>query len=394
MDMAEPPPDLIANLVDNFLGRFADSGYFFIEPFRFRQSALLPLPFGHRDRPSPALLSAVYLWGTVLSQITPHAPYTADAFLLYALQNIPHDLAGSGVNPQLVLDTIQAEVLLSFYYLHMALPVQGRYHSAHTPYPRFALGAPLLPPPVNAVDETLRINAFWAVVILNNYWVGAEGSPSAIPFGIPIDTPWPGSSSAGATITKFLNGNDPYGSSPVALLAKASILLERIIASAARTVGSPDPAAFASLDHRLHLFQAALPPLPGPQTLVLARALVELAIVRLHAPHARTADPARTNALAAAGRVVASLGATNLLDGAHKTDPMFGPVYATVARVYMDEIAALTSQPRAQPQALRDLEARLGSVMNGLASLAAYSPIIDRCFVDMRATYAGMTGSG
>ncbi|KAJ7458938.1 hypothetical protein FB451DRAFT_576758, partial [Mycena latifolia] len=275
LHMAEPPLDLIATLVDNFLRRFTDSGYFFVDPVRFRASALLPSYFGHRDRPSPSLLSAVYLWGSALSHITPHSPYTPDAFLLCVLQNLRQDLTGIGSHSQLVLEIIQAEVLLSFYYLHTALPVQGRYHASvaaslalsanlhlirsphqNTPYPPFALGSPLLPRPQTAIDEAVRINAFWAVVLINNYWVGAEGSPSAIPYGIPIDTPWPGSSQGGATITKFLNGSDADGSSPVALLAKASILLERIIDFSTRAIGPPDPAALAALDRRLHTFQA------------------------------------------------------------------------------------------------------------------------------------------
>ncbi|KAJ7667267.1 hypothetical protein B0H17DRAFT_1336141 [Mycena rosella] len=404
IDMQEPPPALIANLVDTFVGRFADSGYFFIDPLQFRGSALLPLPFGHRDRPSAALLSAVYLWGSVLSHVTPRAPYTAAAFLPCVLHNIPQDLAVIDGNPQLVLEIIQAEVLLSLYYLHTACPAQGRYHSSvaasialsadlqlirspqqSAAYPPFALRAPLLPRPGNAADEAVRINAFWAVVITNNFWVGAEGSPAAIPYGIAIDTPWPGSPSGGATISKFLNGNDGNGSSPVALLAKASILLERIIAFSTRAVGPPDPTALASLDRRLHTFQATLPSLPGSQTLVLIHALVDVSIVRLHAPYVRSTDSARAKCLAAASRVVTGLGAMNIVHGAQKTDPMFGPVYSAVASVYMNEIAAGGLQ-------VRDLEAGLGSLMSTMASLAVYSPIIDRCFTDMRAVYSGMAG--
>ncbi|KAJ6528258.1 Zn(2)-Cys(6) binuclear cluster domain-containing protein, partial [Mycena vulgaris] len=330
MDMPEPPPTLISNLVDSFLATFADGGYFFMDPFRFRASALLPLPFGHRDRPSPSLLSAVYLWGSVLSHVSPHDPYTPDAFLLCVLQNISQDLSGIGGNPQLALDTIQAEVLLSFYYLHTACPVQGRYHASvaasiaigadlhlirspqqQTRFPPFVLSSPILPRPVNAAEEGVRINAFWAVVIINNYWVGAEGSPCAIPYGISLDTPWPGSPAGGGTVTKFLNGNDTNGSSLVALLAKASILLERIISFSDRNLGPPDPTALTSLDRRLYTFQTTLPRLPGTQTLVLTHALVDLAILRLHAPYARGGAPARAKCIAAASRVVAGLGATN-----------------------------------------------------------------------------------
>ncbi|KAJ6607865.1 hypothetical protein B0H10DRAFT_539579 [Mycena sp. CBHHK59/15] len=122
----EPPPDLISNLVDIFLNRFTNSGYFCLDPRKFRKRALLPLPFGHLERPSPALLSAVYLWGCVLSPITLQHPYTEEAFLICVLQNIPQDLAAFSLNLRLVIETIQAEVLLSYYYLHTARPIQGR----------------------------------------------------------------------------------------------------------------------------------------------------------------------------------------------------------------------------------------------------------------------------
>ncbi|KAJ7935833.1 hypothetical protein B0H13DRAFT_2261938, partial [Mycena leptocephala] len=395
IDMLEPPSDIIAGLVDVFLERFTNSGYFFLDPARFQHSALLPLPFGHRNRPSPALLSAVYLWGCVLSHVTPSDPYTPDAFLHWW-------------KSQFVLETIQAEVLLSFYYLHAACPVQGRYHASvaasismganlhlvcsphhHAPYPPFTLES-TLPPPRNAAEEA---DAFWAVVVINSFWVGAEGSPSPIPYGITIDSPWPSSSHGGATITKFLNGNDEYGSSAVALLTKASILLERIIAFSARTVGVwslPDRAT------RPHVPCVPRPPpphlpggapaLPGAQTLVLTHALVDLAIVRLHAPYTRTSDAARGKCLAAAARVVGGVSAVSILDGARNTDPMLGPIYAGVASVYIDEIIALTHggrSPRTQAHA-RELETRLGSLMGAMASLAAYSPLIEHCFVAMR----------
>lgn len=48
-----------------------------------------------------------------------------------------------------------------------------------------------LPAALDAIDEVERINGFWTVLIVNNYWVIARGSPSAISYDIPIDTPWP-----------------------------------------------------------------------------------------------------------------------------------------------------------------------------------------------------------
>ncbi|KAF7359802.1 hypothetical protein MVEN_00705400 [Mycena venus] len=416
-NMPEPPSDLVASLVDGFLERFANSGYFFFNPSQFRQSALLPLPFGHRDRPSPALLSAAYLWGSVLSHIS-HAPYTPDAFLTCVLQNIPQDLMGIVGNPQLVLDTIQAEVLLSFYYLHTARSVQGRYHASaacsialganlhlvrspqhHAPFPPFTLqtSLPLLQ---NAAEEATRVDAFWAVVIINNLWAGAEGSPSPVPYAINIDSPWPSSSRGGATITKFLNGNDEHGSSAVARLAKAhpsssSALSPSQHAQSENPTPPPSPRSTSACTPS----RPPSLPLPGAaHILVLTHALVDLAIVRLHAPYTRTSESARAKCLAAAARVVVGVGAVNILDGARNTDPMLGSVYAGVASIYINEIMALrqhggSRSPRAQAQA-RELETRLGTLMSAMASLAAYSPLIERCFVDMRTAYAAMSVSG
>lgn len=195
-----------------FLERFVNSGYFFLRPSQFRQSALLLLPFGHQDRPSPALLTAVYLWGSVLCGVTPNDTYTPDSFLACVLQNIPQDLARMDGNPQLVVETIQAEVLLSLYFLHIADPVRGRYHASaaasiafganlhlirspqhHPIYPPFTLHAPP-PPEQNTAEESIRIGAFWAAIIVNNLWAGVAGSPSPIPYTINVDSPWPSSS--------------------------------------------------------------------------------------------------------------------------------------------------------------------------------------------------------
>ncbi|KAJ7156543.1 hypothetical protein C8R43DRAFT_1125738 [Mycena crocata] len=416
----EPPAQVIANFVDLFLERFAHSGYFFLDPTRFRRSALLPL--GHSDRPSPVLLSAVYMWGSVLSHLAP------DVFLSSALRNLHQNSTGSDSSS--ILEIIQTEILISFYYLHAASPIQGRCHAAvaaslalganlhlirspqhPAPCPPFALAGPVFRPPETAADESERIDAFWAVFITNSFWVGAVGTHSAIPYGIPVHTPWSSSSQAGDTITAFLNGNDAHGSSSTALLAKASLLLERIIAFAARTVGPPDPTALASLDRRLHSFQAILPRLPAPYPLVLVHALVDLAIVRLHAPYTRTSEAVRAQCLSAAARIVLGIGAVNVLDGAGAADPILGPVYACVARVYMNELEELARQGGSRNQLrLRELEVSLGTVMGALASLAAYSPLIgkpstfpavrknlqfklDRCFVEMRTAYNAISGS-
>jgi hypothetical protein len=111
--------------------------------------------------------------------------------------------------------------------------------------------------------------------------------------------------------------------------------------------------------------------------LLLTHALVDLAIMRLHASYMRTSDSARSKCLTAAARIVVGVGAVSNPDGARNTDPMFGPIFASVASVYMDELLALAphSGRRAQVEA-REIEMRLGRLMSAMASLAAYSPLI------------------
>ncbi|KAJ6596329.1 hypothetical protein DFH09DRAFT_1357420 [Mycena vulgaris] len=391
IDMVEPPLELIVTLVDTFLGSFLSSGTFFLDPVRFRQSALLPLPFGDQHRPSPALLSAVYLWGSILTGPS-QSPYTPDAFLL------------------LLLETVQAEVLLSLFYLYAAHPVQGRYHCAaatslalgahlhlvrspqqhNEQYPPFPMGTSLMPGTVDSAEETEGINAFWGVVILNNYWVATDGSPSFIPYDANIHTPWPFHSEGGATITKFLNGNDAVGSSLVALLAKASILLERIIAFCNRTVEPADKVVFSSLETRLLNFQASLPLVGGAHTLMLTHAFTDLAIIRLHAPYVRISETSRYMALTAAARIAKNREGLNLTPGTSAVEPIFGAIYATIGKFYMSEM--IFSQPdsvggRGQDEYLQ-LEMRFNDLMTTMASLAPYSPIFDVCVGQLRQAHA------
>ncbi|KAJ6564002.1 hypothetical protein B0H19DRAFT_1258520 [Mycena capillaripes] len=272
----------------------------------------------------------------------------------------------------IILDTIQTEILLSLYYLHTALPVQGRYHAAaaaslalvtelhqqHNPNEQdtFALGDQVLPPTANALEIAERVDAFWSVVIINNYWAVAQGSPSA----------------ASATITNFLSSKEEDGYSPVALLAKASILLERIIAVRERTSGL-DSTTLNPLDARLHTFQSALPPLPGSRALFLTHALTDLAIIRLHAPHTHSLPTAREKALTAAARITINLEGMKVLSN---VDPILGPVCMNVCMFYTDELAALRSgfhTPAAREE-YSDIEQRFHAVMRAMEQFTHGSP--------------------
>ncbi|KAJ7097331.1 hypothetical protein C8R44DRAFT_812008 [Mycena epipterygia] len=326
----EPPVEMLCKLLETFLDGFTNSGYFFLQPLNFFSSAILPLPFGHVDRPSPSLLSVVYLWGAVLSTGTPTDVYSEDVVLLSALKNLPADIRGFSIHPKLVFDTIQAE---------------GRYHAAgaaslalsaglhtvsageyHEPYLDIPLAEDLLTPQFDQAHEMERFEAFWSVMMLNNCWLAAYGCPSAIPPELAIDIPWPSGTQAGATIARFFNGDDQDGYSLIALVTKASILLER------------------------------------------------LAIIRLHGRRARTSQTSRYKCLATAGRVVSNTEAFNFSEPGHRVHPMLGPLFANVWTVYTDELSALTRA------IYNEIQERLGSLMNAMVLLAGR----ERCLESTR----------
>ncbi|KAF8178197.1 hypothetical protein K438DRAFT_1769704 [Mycena galopus ATCC 62051] len=356
-------------LWDIFLARFAERGYFFLDPVQFRKSALLPLPFGDQNRPSPALLSAVYLWGSVLFDNPLVYPYTPDAFLTVTI----------GVGSNVILETLQAEILLSLYFMRRADPVQGRYHCVaatsiaygagllsplqHNPYPTFpTLRTMLLPNPSSSFNE-----AVGTLVILSNCWVAADGAPS---FNIhePQD--------AGVTsIQRFLQDAEISGfGTSAALLAKAGLLLGHII-SFVHAI-PPDLTVFASLERQLLVFRGKLPPLPGDQNLILTHVLADVGILRLHAPYSSIWEDSRLHALHACGRIldgIEGLGALNV----HHVDPVLGPIYWTIASFYMSQITSATqSSPESNfPNNVPNPQAELDKLMNSLAWLAPHSPI-------------------
>ncbi|KAJ7149308.1 hypothetical protein C8R43DRAFT_1193091 [Mycena crocata] len=412
LGIQEPPESLAAELIEMFLSKFSHSGYFFLDSRTFSHSALLAPPIGHPDRPSPTLLNVIYLWGCVLSPIAPNDPYAEENFLNSALRGLPLDLATFVLTPQLVVETIQAEVLLSCYYLHSARLVEGRHHSAaavtlaleaglhmlgpttrprHEHYPSFPLVQTLLLPPASNQEATERVNAFWAVWILNNYWIAAMGCPSAIPSNIHIDTPWPDAIGGGATISNFLSGNSQDGLSPVALLAKASTMLERIIAFSSPTSGPPDPSTFNSWVKRLQTFQSSLPPLPGSKTLVVTHALTDLAILRLHAPYSQTSETLRTTSIRAAARIVSNLTAVSSDDAIYKINPILGTLCGTVCSFYMSELAVLCNDSRRLGQ-YQEIDTELRRVIAIMSSVAPSSPVTQHCLASIGQTCGMVAG--
>ncbi|KAJ6548743.1 hypothetical protein B0H19DRAFT_1074564 [Mycena capillaripes] len=397
----EPPPKLLAQFLDIFLERFTDTGYFFLNGQKLQTSARLTLPF---ERLSASLLNSVCLWACVLATTISNDPYTEEAFLSRALQNIVQDIADLSQNRQRVIEIIQAEVLLSYYYLHCGQPTEGRYHSAtavclalnagfhqlgstqlQEPYPPFPLTETPLPPPADNGEATERASAFWGAWILNNYWVAVNGSPSAVPGGVTVEIPWPGSVETGATISRFLSGNEQTSFSPIALLAKASTLLERIVTFTSLRPGPPDLAVFTSFARRLQVFQSNLPPFPDGKMLLVASILTDIAILRLHAQYSRTSEANRTASLAAVARIVSNLSGVSVQE---EIQPIIGALSGTVWSFYMNEL--LLSEGTHQ---YRELEVQLRKMMDIMSALAVTSPVTQHSLSIARQAYDSLSPS-
>ncbi|KAJ7656227.1 hypothetical protein B0H17DRAFT_1265230 [Mycena rosella] len=348
---SEPPTDMIQQLVDYFLAYSSEFG-FFLNPARFRQSALLPFPAGHQSRPSPALLSTVYLWGLRLSN-QPNLLAQESAFLTRAVH-----LTGQGLSdthPQRVMHTLQAEILLAYFFFASGRALEGKYHTAaaislslssslHLIRSETHSSPGILPPARDATEEGERIHAWWTVMILDKCWaVGLSEEPGfahrdnlAI-----VDTPWPlevddypkgnlpPSTRFSHTIQNFVSGTPTSDTamSTLAMLAKASFLWQR--ADELARTWKPEMAveqvsgfrrSFTRLDALIDAFRDALVPpnriaQPTPamtRALVVAHSIAHAAAVRLHSIFARTDALAKRKRLAAARSVLGIIAAVPL----------------------------------------------------------------------------------
>ncbi|KAJ7196832.1 hypothetical protein GGX14DRAFT_672053 [Mycena pura] len=357
---------MLRMLLDHFLPHASQFG-FFLHVDRFRASAHLQLPLGHPDRPSPALLCAVYLWGIHLSQSDPLISYET-VFIRRAQQHLATEMSDS-VHPGHRMHTIQAHILLSVYFLRNRQFLKAQFHtngavtlalgyrlhkirSAHPAHPAppllpvlgaSAMAGPSLDPPRDDVEEGERIRGFWAVVCHQNSLAmtarmvsdsfGILDSP-----GLSIDTPWP------LDITEYERGVLPRG-------ARSSDTVQNFIAH-----GAPGPAPRSA---RIAQFSVCLSPLSAyyergadARTFALAHALVGAARIQLHNTGADAG--ASAGAVGAARAIIGVFG----LGDAHGPDflcagPAAGTLLLLACQVVLREIART-----------RCFRASLGSALN------------------------------
>ncbi|KAJ7186479.1 hypothetical protein C8R46DRAFT_880094 [Mycena filopes] len=323
----EPPFETIQRLITTFLAYSSEFG-FFLNGARFRHSALLRQPMGHYARPTPAVLSAVYLCALRLSRdANPHLTAQEPAFLSRALKFTAEGL--SSPHPQKILHNLQAHVLLAYYFFACGRFLEGKYHTAAAVSLGLSSGihwvrstsptlqpseSPMLPPARDAAEEGERIHACWVLVVLDRVWAVAQDEDANLDHeqqNIAVDTPWPlemddyanGLFSPTArysnTLLKFVNNvpTSDTGMSTLAMLSKAAILWQRT--SSLTRLWKPDMTqnqwadfhrSLAALDSRIDAFRAALIPPnriahPTPamtRALVVAHSIAHTATIQLY----------------------------------------------------------------------------------------------------------------
>ncbi|KAL0959694.1 hypothetical protein HGRIS_011389 [Hohenbuehelia grisea] len=347
----EPAHHEISTLLDSFLGHAREFG-FFLNIQRFHATAYLQLPLGHHARPAAALLSTAYLIGAATSRSN-SLRARERVFLMDALRRVEE--APTSRHPQSVLHGLQAQVLLANYFFQNGRFLEGRRHAAAAFGMAMSLGLHRSQPvssfvnpefssligndlgaSIDSESEREHVNAFWASYCINNYWTAALGSPitpgahtvidqadirwpTELPHEQTAVAPAPSSSSA-FTIRRFLDGfgsNQQGATSPVALVAKASILFER----SAWTAGQYRSGQHnrQALDHAFSLLdglienlkthivsvdqalQSSTPPLP---IVVLTHTLAHAAMIQLHSPFTAANAPSHGKSLTAAEFIV------------------------------------------------------------------------------------------
>ncbi|RDB15988.1 hypothetical protein Hypma_003531 [Hypsizygus marmoreus] len=422
----EPSPEQRQIILNTFLFNGHQFG-FFLNVDRFLQSLVLSRPMGDYTRPTPGLLSAAYLWASHLAGI----PQEETLLLNNTLRHVARDPSSS--HPQRTVNSIQAEVLLSYYFLKDGKMLQGSYHAdaalsltlaAGLHRIRSPTGHSVLPYPIDAIEEGERIDAFWTVLRLNNYWTAIQESHSTLHEfrNAAVDTPWPMEAPehesyilpvySSATLREFLEGTSAAGVSDKALHTKAAILLERATSlhtsdesSSGRSSAFPSPGSqaewilqsdsFVRLDFLINTFASSLPLVDRLFTSsskrdiqVVTQLLVQAAIIKLHMPFVGEFQESRQKVVFAA-RVVAHITMSFITTDTARlyVDPIIGIVWALASEALMMQIIQGNNGDFA------DLEASLEIILNQLTRFSESNELFRSLLIRYQKLYISRSSS-
>lgn len=414
----EPSLPALQTSIDTFIPHAQQFG-FFLHISTFRQSALLAFPLGHPSRPTPGLLHAVHLMGVHFSQ--PESQQGQEsALLMKAVQHVSTDLLGA--HPNKVIQTLQAQILLAYYFFRVAAILEAKVHTSAAV--SLALGSGLhrirsssisapstiaiiqdqpyaLPPPASGLQEAERISAFWSVLMLHKFVTVSLENPANVcgaleAPGMQIDTPWPVNLDTfeegmfspefqtESTVRTFLNGylGDIGGScSSLEMAAKAAILFHRSAHVSGQWKPNLEPreraayeAAARSMNMLIDLFRKQLPPVPEFNTQdpdlrmnILTHALIDAAAIKLHWLFAYAWSTSRQICLAAAKNLVSYK--LNLQELGH-FNPIMGNLWMTACHVFIDEISRVRHNKELYPGVEDEL---MDSYRNGLNVMSLFA---------------------
>ncbi|KAF7360101.1 Zn(2)-C6 fungal-type domain-containing protein [Mycena venus] len=393
-----PSVDLFRTLLNGFLRHASQIG-FFLSPKMFDSLSEGVSP---GQIASPALLDAINLWGAHLSRSD---TFPVSNLLSSALRSVASNLSNDR-RPSIILQTIQAEMLLAQYFFRQARILEGKYHATAAVSLALSSGfhkirsgdarnlvRPTIDSPPSAatpLEEGERINAFWTVLTLNNTWLAADGSPRDVSYAV-VDTPWPLDIHtylrdsrllplhSSATIETFLSNLPDHGISRIALHAKAAIVFEQASRLAARfteRVALRNPNTFTTeigkLDGVIETLKQMLPPLEpdsGSQSLLLViHSLVQVATIQLHNPFCLRHDLSRSRTVTAAMAIVELVGQTNLDDLGY-IDAIVGTLWMAACQVFITEI----SRAQFSPDGTENMQKYNDGVETLLAAMSVFS---------------------
>nr|GAT44451.1 predicted protein [Mycena chlorophos] len=362
----------------------------------------------------PVLMNAIYLWACFISRPEPLSQHE-EHYLAMALDSLREALRDGDKT----LDIVQAECLLSTYYLSNGRVLEGSYHASAAaalavqcglqdqlqtePRSNGWFSEPIDMKPLKTdLRHGERVLAFWQVYNLDRCWSVVLRKSTIIPDGPQawnaINAPWPmdmsdyqaGALAAGVnfqTIRSFIEGDvATNGYSTQALRAKASALFERASTVSASWDSRLEPSDVLRQDvHNLELtissFLATLPPLHTLDTvgaedkpvLIAAHTLAHTALLHLHqrfVPDDRVSYDKCARAARACNTIITHL---NDADFAF-LDPILAPCWTAVAEALLMELATINATwPMNGADA--DVRNELGTVLYGLTSLASKFPI-------------------
>ncbi|CAL1711048.1 unnamed protein product [Somion occarium] len=425
-----------SRLIDAFVLHASQVGFFLHAP-RLLMAAYGPVARGSLLE---ALLNAIYVWGSHFS-VDPTLRGREAELLALAVHGVSGSLfvSATAQRGQDILYGIQAEVLLANYYFSNGRFLEGRYHTSAAISLAISCRLNLirsnqvismeggsamimvstqtaaLVDPLDGIEEGERINAFWAVYVLDKTWAVALKSPSAISedglWGIQIDTPWPLAMEAyerGAlanvfssnTVQTFLAGlvvTPDMGHAPLALRAQATILYSRAswMASQYRD-GMPNIATLQdeclAFDGFVTNFISTLTINPRNRDDLVTLTLARVALIQLHVNFASTERRSRDSCMAAARAALAVIRDICAAELGY-IDPIMAILWTAIGQVFIREIDRVKAKGTGQAGGdayLNDLTSCVAQTTARMADFSSICPIMAIQATQLQQAYQGV----